>query len=80
LSVTYPDRAVNGNIQGRVQVLFIVDKEGDVIDPYIWKSVEYSLDDETMRVIRESGQWEPVFQNGRHVKSYKLQPLNFKLE
>jgi protein TonB len=33
-----------------------------------------------MRVIKKSGNWKPAIQNGRQVKSYKKQPIVFKLE
>jgi periplasmic protein TonB len=76
----YPERAMNGNIQGQVSINFVVDIAGNVIDPYISASVEYSLDDEALKMINGSGKWEPAFQNGKNVKSYKLQPINFRLE
>jgi periplasmic protein TonB len=76
----YPERAMNGNIQGQVSINFVVDIAGNVIDPYVSASVEYSLDDEALKMINGSGKWEPAFQNGKNVKSYKLQPINFRLE
>jgi protein TonB len=79
-SLEYPERAMNGNKQGQVIVGFIVDKEGIVNDTYIAESVEYSLDEEALKVIKGSGRWESAFQNGRKVKSYKTQPINFRLQ
>lgn len=79
-NLKYPQRAMNSNVQGQVRVGFVVDKAGKVLDTYINKSVEYSLDEEALRIINESGKWEPAFQNGQQVKSYKLQPINFRLE
>jgi periplasmic protein TonB len=79
-NLKYPERAMNGNIQGQVAVRFIVDKQGFVIDPVIGHSVEYSLDAEAMRIIKNSGKWQPAFQNGHNVKSYKQQPINFRLQ
>lgn len=78
--LVYPERAINGNIQGQVRIGFVVDKAGVVIDPYIAKSVEYSMDEEALKIVRNSGKWVPAFQNGHYVKSYKLQPLNFRLQ
>ena len=76
----YPDRALNGNIQGDVSVLFIVDLEGNVINPVIARSVEYSLDDESLQIVLQSGKWSPAVMRGKKVKSYKLQPIFFKLQ
>ncbi len=79
-NLQYPERAIKGNIQGTVSVGFIVDKIGNVIAPYIARSVEYSLDEEALKIIKGSGKWDPAFQNGKNVKSYKMQPLIFKLQ
>ena len=78
--LVYPERAQKSVIQGQVVVQFIIDKNGSVISPIIAHSVEYSLDDVSLKIINESGKWEPAFQNGHIVKSYKRQPINFKLE
>lgn len=76
----YPDRAINNNVQGEVRVQFIVDTTGSVINPEINKSVEYSLDEEALRMIGLCGKWTSAVQNGRKVKSFKRQPVVFKLE
>jgi protein TonB len=77
----YPDEAVNNEIQGTIVVQFIVDKEGNVSDVQaISGPAEGGLRDEAVRVIKKSGKWTPAVQNGRQVKSYKKQPIVFKLE
>ncbi len=76
----YPDRAVNAEIMGDIRLQFIVDREGNIIDPEINKSVEYSLDEEALRIIKGSIKWTPAHQDGRLVKSYKIQPINFRLQ
>jgi len=79
-NLTYPDRAVNKEVQGQVKVFFMVDTNGVVTDPYLTRSVEYSLDQESLRVIKNSGKWTPSMQHGEPKKSYKVMPVNFKLE
>jgi len=79
-NLKYPDRAINSKIDGEVRVGFIVDKEGNVIEPFIYRSVEYSLDDEAIRIVSHSGKWTPAFQDGRIVKSYKCQPIIYRLD
>lgn len=76
----YPERAINNEIQGEVWIQFVVDTVGNVIEPRICKSVEFSLDEEALRIIRSSPRWEPAVQFGRKVKSYKKQPIIFKLK
>lgn len=79
-NLQYPDRAINNAVQGVVIVLFVVNKDGQVEDARINRSVEYSLDRESLRIIRMANEWMPAMQNGRKVKSYKKQPLQFKLQ
>jgi len=79
-NIRYPDRAINNKIEGAVRIAFIVDTEGKIEDSYVAKSVEFSLDEEALRIIRNSGKWEPAIEDNRKVKSYKIQPIYFRLE
>jgi len=79
-NLRYPDDAVNNEIQGTVYVQFIVDKEGNVSDVTAISGPDQGgLREEAVRVIKKSGHWDPAIQNGRQVKSYKKQPINFGL-
>jgi protein TonB len=80
-NLRYPDDAVNNEIQGTVVVQFIVDKEGNVSDVNAISGPDNGgLREEAVRVIKKSGRWTPAVQNGRQVKSYKKQPIVFRLE
>ena len=57
-----------------------MDTEGNIVNPEISKSVEYSLDEETLRIIQKSGKWAPAVQDQKKVRSYKMQPVIFKLK
>lgn len=74
----YPQEAVDNEIQGTVVVQFIVDKEGNVSDVEA-VSGPPELKAEAVRVIKKSGKWTPAVQNGRKVKSYKKQPIGFRI-
>lgn len=78
----YPDKAVKKRIQGQVVIGFIVDKEGHipVNTAYVEHSVEYSIDQEALRIIFSSPDWTPAVQNGKVVKSYKKQPIWFRFQ
>ena len=78
-SLRYPQEAIDNEIQGTVVVQFIVDKAGMVSEVEAISGPQ-QLRDEAARVIKKSGQWTPAVQNGRQVKSYKKQPIVFKLE
>lgn len=79
-NLKYPDRAISAEIQGIAVVRFIVDKEGKILDPHIIHSVEFSIDNAALDIIRKSPLWVPAEQNGRRVKSYKAQPIHFRLQ
>jgi len=77
----YPDEAISNEVQGVVVIQFIVDKEGNVSNVEVISGPDQGgLREEAVRVIRKSGTWIPAIQNGRKVKSYKKQPVIFKLE
>ena len=79
-NIHYPERAQTKEIQGQVRIIFRIDKAGQVSDSYIQKSVEYSIDQESLRLINLSGKWDPATKNAVPVDSYKIQPIAFKLE
>lgn len=78
-NLRYPQEAIDNEIQGAVVVQFIVDKEGNVSDVEAISGPQ-ELRAEAVRVIKKSGKWTPAVQNGRQVKSYKKQPIVFRLE
>jgi protein TonB len=72
---------LTNEVQGTVMVQFIVDREGNVSDVEVVSGPETGgLREEAIRVIQKSGKWTPAIQNGRKVKSYKRQPVVFKLQ
>jgi TonB family protein len=78
-SLKYPKEAIKSNTQGTVVVQFIVNKDGSVSDLQIIRSVDKYLDDEALRVLRRMSNWEPAMMAGIPMKSYKKQPIVFKL-
>ena len=76
----YPEEAIKKEIHGTVVSKFIIDTNGVISNIQIIKSANKILDDETINVIKNSGQWIPAIQNGRKVVSYKIQPLVYKLD
>ena len=77
----YPNEAVNKQLQGEVRIEFRVDQQGELKDEplEVIRSVAYSLDKESLRIIYESGQWDPAVKFGNKVKSWKIQPVVYRL-
>jgi protein TonB len=79
-NLRYPDDAVNNKVQGMVMVQFIVNKDSTISDVLaIFGPDKGGLREEAVRVITLSGRWIPAKQNGNAVRSYKKQPVIFKL-
>ena len=63
-NIKYPAICRENNIQGRVLVTFIVNKDGAIVEPEVVKSVNPSLDKEALRVISTMPNWKPGSQRG----------------
>lgn len=78
--IRYPEDAVRDGIQGTVNVSFAVEKDGSVSDVSVTKGVDFTLDEEALRVIKASPKWKPAKRNGQVVKCYITVPVEFILE
>jgi len=78
-SVHYPAEARENNEQGMVVLSFIVEKDGKIGEVKIVRPVSRSIDNEAVRVIKNSPPWKPGMQFGRPVKVLYSVPVNFSL-
>ncbi|MGL5920060.1 MAG: TonB family protein, partial [Bacteroidales bacterium] len=79
-NVKYPEAEAKKGIQGRVIVVFIINKEGKVTDPTIVRGVDPALDNEALRVINSMPLWIPGVQRGVPVNVKYTVPVNFRLD
>jgi protein TonB len=77
----YPEKAMEENIQGRVSVLFVIDKDGSISNVQVRgpKGGEL-LEKEAKRVIEKLPKFKPGMQRGKPVKVKYSQPITFKLQ
>ena len=77
----YPERAMEDGIQGRVSVLFVIDKDGGISNVQVRgpKGGEL-LENEAKRVIEKLPKFKPGMQRGKPVKVKYSQPITFKLQ
>ena len=78
-NIKYPAVCRENNIQGRVLIQFIVNKDGSIVEPEVVKSVNPYLDKEALRVIAAMPKWSPGEQRGKPVRVKYTVPVNFKL-
>ncbi|MBR5159294.1 MAG: energy transducer TonB [Bacteroidaceae bacterium] len=78
-NIKYPAICRENNIQGKVIVTFVVNKDGSIVDIEVIKSVNPSLDKEAIRVISQMPKWKPGSQRGKPVRVKYSVPVNFRL-
>lgn len=79
-NIKYPMIAQENNIQGKVFVQFVIEKDGSVSDVKVARSVDPSLDKEAIRVVKMMPKWTPGKQRGKPVRVSYTVPINFQLQ
>ena len=79
-NLKYPQSAQDNNIQGRVLVQFVVNKDGSIVDPKIIRAADPALDKEAMRVVQAMPKWIPGKQRGKNVRVRFTLPVTFRLQ
>jgi len=78
-NLVYPPIAVENGIQGTVVVQFYINSKGKLIDSKILRGVDQSLDNEVLRVVNLSPDWEPALLKGKPVMQEFAMPVMFGL-
>lgn len=74
----YPEIAEKNGVQGRVVVTFMVEKDGCITEAKIAKSVDQSLDEEAIRVVKSMPKWKPGMCNGEPTRVKYTVPITFR--
>ncbi len=78
--IKYPTMAAENNIQGRVVVKFVVQKDGKVGEVVVLRGKDPDLDKEAVRVVKTLPNFIPGKMNGQAVSVWYTLPINFKLQ
>lgn len=77
-NITYPQQALEVGMEGRVQVNFVVEKDGTISDVVVAESVDSLLDAEAVRVVSNMPTWTPgKDENDNAVRVKYTLPVNF---
>jgi len=79
-NIRYPEAMRKKNIQGKVFITFIVEKDGSLSDIKSVRDVGYGSAEESIRVLKLSPKWSPGYQNGVPVRVQYTMPINFTME
>lgn len=79
-NIKYPAAAQQAKIQGRVTIQFIVNTEGNIINPRVLRSADPLLDAEAIRLTTIMPKWKPGMQRGQAVNVKYTVPIMFRLQ
>jgi TonB family protein len=79
-NIRYPELSFRNNVQGLVVLTFIVDKEGEIKNVGVLKSVNKELDREAIRVVRKMPKWKSGLLEGEKVQANYTLPVKFSIK
>lgn len=78
-NLKYPTAAREGNIQGKVYIAFIVEKNGELSDLKVIKGIGGGCDEEALRVLKSGSAWKPGMVDGKAVRTAFTLPITFQI-
>ncbi len=77
-NLRYPEIARRAGIEGRVIVQFVIDQEGNVVDPVVVRGIGGGCDEAALEAVTNL-KFSPGRQRGRPVKVRYSLPITFRL-
>lgn len=79
-SLSYPFEALKHNIQGKVNVEFVVGKDGTLTDiRTMGQKLGYGLEEQAIKLFTKMPKWSPGKQDGIVVPVYMMIPILFTI-
>lgn len=79
-NIKYPEDARKRQVEGRVIVKFIVNKDGEITKPEVLRSPDQTLSDEAVRVVSAMPKWHPATNANKPVPVFFTLPISFRLD
>lgn len=80
MRIHYPAEAAQKNIQGRVTIQFVIEKDGSISNVKVVRNCYPELDQEAIRVVKSLPKFTPARMNGQAVRSWYTLPVSFKIK
>jgi TonB family protein len=77
--IKYSEEAIANNIEGRVEVEFIVNEQGDVIDASIIRGIGYGCDESALLAVTSTKFVAPIIDGSPNMVKMRI-PIVFKLQ
>ncbi|NUM32475.1 MAG: energy transducer TonB [Bacteroidetes bacterium] len=79
-NLTYPFEALKHNIQGKVNVEFVVAKDGTLTEiRTVGTKLGYGLEEQAVKIFQKMPKWIPGKQDGIAVPVYMMLPIVFSI-
>lgn len=78
--IPYPPSCIRQKIEGDMEVTFLIDSTGSVIEPQVYKPLHPDLDNVALGALRIMPRWNPGRENGRVAIVRITLPLHFQLK
>jgi periplasmic protein TonB len=78
-NIKYPNLAVENNIQGTVNITFVVEADGSITNFALKRSLGAGCDEEAERIVKIMPKWIPGKQNNKGVRVRVDMPVKFKI-
>lgn len=78
-NIRYPSEAKKNNVQGRVYIQFVVERDGTLTDIKVVRAPSADLGQEALNIVGMSPKWIPGKQYGQPVRIQFTVPINFSL-
>ena len=80
-NIQYPTNAADNGIEGKVNIVFLIDERGKVSSPkLVSQHIGYGIETEAMRVFSKMPTWTAGKIKGKNVKTRYTLPINFRLD
>lgn len=79
-NVVYPPEAIKDSIQGTVIIQLLIERNGEVSEVKVVRSVHELLDNEAVRVCKSLPKFFPGCRGGKSTAMWLTLPISFKLE
>lgn len=78
--IRYPLQARQAGVEGRVDVQFVVGKDGSISHVEAMRGIGADCDEEAVRVVKSLPRFKPATQNGKPVRVRMVVPIVFELK
>jgi len=78
-NINYPSLASQKEIEGKVLISFIIEKDGSISNIKIIKDIGEGCGQEGVRIVKLMPKWKPAEQRGKPVRQQFVLPISFSL-